>query len=366
MKRSLVVVIVVALFVVQPVTAASYPSAEAACGQTGGGESLTVIFPGATQLQDDDSQVVTAKDSPADSPVGVYAGTEFRVALCKNGDLKHTRGSEWSLESSPGLTVTDRTEATVTVRVTDAADRIDVAAKQKDLPGISLAVQRAATAEVEIGEESLTLRFDNQSAANDYTTAEERYHSARENLTAATERLNQSAEALHSGEENATAATGATETVLPAVSNRQDSFETRAATVKATLYDTAWGSGTNSKALTAISAVESDQRAAETDARNAMQNYLAALQAAERNAQLTVLFNLGGAAILGLVAGAVPGWWLTKQKLEGVRFDQEVNSSVSYGPRLLARAGGLALVALVVTLAALLALGGLGKFGGLL
>lgn len=359
MKRSLLVVIVVALFVVQPATAASYPSAEAACGQTGGGESLIAIFPGATQLQDDDSQVVTHQDSP----VGVYSGTEFRVALCKNGELKHTRGSEWSLESSPGLTVTDRSDATVTVRVTDGADRIDVGAKNKDLPAISFAVQRAATAEVGVGDEPITLTFENQSAADEYAAVEERYRSARENLTAATQRLNQSAAALRSGEKNAS---GATETVLPLVSTRSDAVETRAATVKAELYEIAWGSQRNSKALTAISAVETDQRVAETDARNAMDNYLAALQAAERNAQLTVLFNLGGAAILGLVAGAVPGWWLTKQKLEGVRFDQEVNSSVSYGPRLLARAGGLAVVALLVTLAALVALGGLGKFGGLL
>lgn len=359
MRRALLVVVVVALFVVQPATAASYPSAEAACGQTGGGESLIAIFPGATQPQKISSQVVTSENSP----VGVYAGTEFRVALCKNGDLKHTRGSEWSLESSPGLTVTDRSDATVTVRVTDGADRIDVGAKNKDLPAISFAVQRAATATVEIGEEPITLAFDDQEAADEYATAEERYRSARENLTAATQRLNQSAEAVRSGDENASAAT---ETVLPLVSNRRDSFETRAATVKATLYKIANKSSTNSKALTAISAVETDQRAAETDARNAMQNYLGALRAAERSAQLTVLFNLGGAAILGLFVGAVPGWWLTKRKLAGVRFDQEVNSSVSYGPRLLARAGGLALVALLVTLAALVALGGLGKFGGLL
>lgn len=358
MRRALLVAVVAALFVAQPAAAASYPSAEAACGQTGGGESLIAIFPGATQPQDVGSQVVTAKDSP----VGVYAGTEFRVALCKNGDLKNTRGTEWSLESSPGLSVTDRSDATVTVRVADGADRIDVAAKNKDLPGISFEVRRAATATVEVGDEPIALTFDDRSAADEYAAAEEDYRSARENLTAATDRLNQSAEELRSGTANAT---GATETVL-VVSNRTDEVEARAAALQATLYDAAWDSKTNAKALTAISAVESDRRAAETDARAAMENYLAALRTAERNAQLTVLFNLGGAGLLGLVAGAVPGWWLTARKLEGVQFDREVNSSVSYGPRLLARAGGLALLVLAVTLAALVALGDLGKYGGLL
>jgi hypothetical protein len=357
-KRALLAVFFAALLLGQPATAAGYPSAADACGQTGGGETLVAVFPGDSQAGDGDSQVVTAEDSP----VGVYAGTEFRVALCKNGDLKRTRGSEWSLDPSPGLNVTDRDDATVTVRVTGETDSIDVTASKKDLPNVSLAVRRPPTAEVAVGDDPVTLAFESRQAASEYETDEQQYLAARQNLTAATERLNRSAAALRSG---GTVSDNVTAEVLPALERNRNLTDERATALTGTLYDTAWHSA-DAKALTAMTAVETSERTATADARNAMDNYLGALKAAERNAQTTVLFNFGGAAILGLLVGAVPGWWLTERKLEDVRFDQEVNSSVSYGPRLLAQAGGLAVLALVATLAILVALGGLANLGGLL
>lgn len=361
MRRSLVVALFVAMLVVQPVTAASYPSAEAACGQTGDGEVLVAIFPGAAQLQDDDSQVVTGETT-------VYPGTEFKVALCQNGELQHTQGTEWELQSTPGLQFSNSTETTVTVTVTGEEsgeeNPIDVAGlvENKDLRGVTIDVRRASRATADVTDESVTIDFESPEAASNYESAEDEYLAARGNLSNATERLNRSAEALRSGEENASTVTN--ETVL-ALGESAQSVDARAATLEANLYGTAW-SGSDSRALIALSAVQNDERTARTDAKNAMRNYLGALQTAERNAQMTVFLNLGGAAILGLFAGAVPGWWLTAQKLENVRFDQEVNSSVSYGPRLLARAILLAVVAFGLTLAVLFALGGLGKFGGLL
>lgn len=359
MRRSLLVAALAVLLVVQPASAANYPSAEAACGQVGG-ETLVAVFPGASQLQDG-SQVVTG-----DSSVGVYPGTEFRVALCRDGDLKHTRGTEWSLESSPGLTVTARDDATATVRVTDATDRIDVAAEQKNLPGIALDVRRPATAEVAVTDDPVTLGFESAAAASGYRTDEARYLAARRNLTAATERLDESAEALRSGEGNAS---GVTETVLPAVRNRSDWVEENASALKATLYDASYSAtrpDSRSNALTALEAVRADERAVRSDATRGMENYLEALRTAERNAETTVLLNLAGAAVVGLLVGAVPGGWLTKRKLDGARFDQEVNASVSTGPRTLVRAGVLAAVVLALTAAALVVTDGLGKLGGLL
>lgn len=360
MRRSLLVATLAVLLVVQPATAANYPSAEAACGQTSG-ETLVAVFPGASELRGDGSQVVTG-----DSSVGVYPGTEFRVALCKDGDLKHTRGTEWSLESSSGLTVTARDDATATVRVTDATDPVDVVAEQKNLPGIELDVRRPATAEAAVTDDPITLGFEDAAAAERYDDAEAQYLAARRNLTAATDRLNESAEALRSGEGNASAVT---ETLLPALNQSAKSVEESASALKATLYDASYDAtrpDSRSNALTALEEVRTDERAVRSDAVRGMETYLGALRTAERNAETTVLVNLAGAAAVGLLVGAVPGGWLTKRKLDGARFDQEVNASVSTGPRTLVRAGVLAAVALAVTVAALVATGGLGRLGGLL
>lgn len=356
MKRLLLVALVVALLVVQPATAASYPSAEAACGQTEGSEVLIGIFPGASELQSD-SQVETGETR-------VYSGTEFRVALCKNGELKQTRGPEWSLESSPGLNVTEETDSTVTVRVTGETNRIEVpelVSGKQNLQGISLSVHRAPRGDSALVEEQIT--FQNASTAATYNETEQAYLSALADLSSASEQLNDSADTLRSGEVNA--GTVSTD-VLASLNQSRTEVNSTGEDVKKQLYQTAWRSDDETTVPEALSAVETRKTAATTDAENAMGNYLMALKAAERNAQSTILFNLGGAAILGLVIGAIPGWWLTEQKLEDVRFDQEVNSSVSYGPRLLARAVGLAVVALLVTLAVLTALGGLSTIEGLL
>lgn len=356
MKRVLLVTLLAALLVVQPATAASYPSAEAACGQTDGSEVLIGIFPGASELQND-SQVGTGETA-------VYSGTELRIALCKNKELKRTRGTEWSLESSSGLNVTGQTGSTVTVRVTGETDRIEVpelVSGKQNLRGISLVVNRAPQGDSALVDEPIA--FQNASAASTYNDTEQEYLSSLADLSSATERLNDSAAALRSGEANdSTVSTD----VLDSLNQSKSAVNSSSEDLRKRLYETAWRSGEESSVPKALSVTQSRETAATADARNAMRNYLAALQAAERNAQIAILFNLGGAAILGLGIGAIPGWWLTERKLEGVRFDQEVNSSVSYGPRLLARAAGLAVVALLVTLAALAALGGLSTFGGLL
>lgn len=355
MRRELLVAVFVAALLVQPAGAATYPDAGAACGQTGAGEVLIGILPGSSAPSD--GQVRTGETN-------LYPGTTLRLALCKDGELKPTRGSEWSLESSPGLEVLERTDATVTVRVTDAVENIDVPALvsgKQDLDGVSVAVQRAPTVESELADGSIT--FANANAASEYDAAERAYLASLANLSDATDRLNESAAALESGEWDPETVN---ETVLPVLNDSRKSAADRKGELEDQLYRTAWQSGDDRAALEALSAAQTRQRAAETDAKRAMRGYLAKLESAERSAKTTALVNLGGAALVGLVVGAVPGWWLTASRLEDIRFDRQVNSDVSSGPGVLARAGGLALAALVATLGALVALGGLEILGGLL
>lgn len=352
MKRSLVVAALAVLLVVQPAAAAEYPSAEAACGQAGSGESLVAIFPGSDELR---------KSQVERKQMEVYPGTTFKVALCKDGELKHTHGTGWTLKSTPGFEVTNSTDTTATVRVTGEREQFAVAVENKDLRAIAVDVRLPRTVDAALVDGQL--RFPNRSAAENYRTAERRYLAALANLTNASDRLNESAAALEAGREPPVNVTG---DLLPALDERERTVERRAAAVESTLYATAWRTGDGSKALAALSAAQQREQAAKADVKRAKQNYLESLKTAERNARTTVFVNLGGAALLGLVAGAVPGWWLTERRIEGIRFDQEINSSVSTGPRVLARVVGLAVVALGLTVAAFVALGGLDKLGGLL
>lgn len=355
MKRRLLVAVFVAALLVQPAGAATYPDAGAACGQTGDGEVLIGILPGSSTPSDE--QVRTGQTN-------LYPGTTLRLALCKDGELKPTRGSEWSLESSPGLEVLDRTDATVTVRVTDSAESIDVPALvsgKQELDGVSVAVRRAPTVESELADGSVA--FENASAAAEYNATERAYLAALANFSDATDGLNQSAAALESGDWDPETVN---ETVLPALNDSRESVAERGSELETRLYGTAWQSGDDRAALEALSVAQTRQRAAETDAKRAMRDYLTKLETAEQSAKRTAFLNLGGAALLGLVVGAVPGWWLTASRLEDIRFDRQVNSDVSSGPGVLARAGGLALAALAATLGAVFALGGFEILGGLL
>lgn len=355
MRRRLLAAAFVAMLLVQPVSGATYPDAAAACGQAGDGEVLIGVLPGSKTPTD--GQVL-------DGETNLYPGTTLRLALCKDGELKPTRGSEWSLRSSPGLEVLDRTDATVTVRVTDATDRVDVPALvegKQDLDGVAVAVQRAPTAESELVEDAIA--FESDGAASEYAETERAYLASLSNLSAAADRLNESAAALESGEGDPEAVT---EEVLPALNQSRESVGQQRAELETQLYETAWRSGDDRTALRALSAAQARQREAEAEVERAMSGYLAELEAAEQRARSEALVNLGGAALAGLLVGAVPGWWLTASRLEDIRFDRQVNASVSAGPGVLARAGGLALAALALTAGALVALGGLEILGGLL
>lgn len=355
MRRVLVGLLVVAL-VVGPTTAtaATYPSAEAACGQTDG-ELLVGILPGAS---DPTAEQVLGKNAT------LYPGTTFKVALCKDGQLKHTRGSEWKLASTPGLEELGHTDATVTVRVTGAEPTVDLPGLvdgKQNLGGVSVAVPEGPTAESALVDATIT--FENGTAAESYNDSERAYLAALSNLTASTARLNESAAALGSGDADTGNVTGP---VVPRIVGSRNAVANRSDALERTLYDAAWNASGDTSALTALDAAQRRERTADAEAERAMERYLAALERAEGDAQTTVWLNLGGAALLGLVVGLVPGWKLTASRLEDIRFDRQVNSDVDYGPGALKRAAGLAVLALAVAVGGAVALGGPSILGGLL
>ncbi len=358
MRRILAGLIVVSLIAgAVPATtgAATYPDAAAACGQTSGGEVLVGILPGASNPTP--QQVLTDETA-------LYPGTTFRVALCKDGDVKSTRGPEWNLQNPEGLEVLNRTDATVTVRVTGAKSQVnlpEMVSGKQNLAGVSVVVQQAPTVESQLTNGSLT--FENDSAVETYREAEGRYLDALSNLSDSTERLNESAAALESGDADSETIN---ETVVAAVADDRSAVATRGKRLETLLYETAWRADGRTTALAALETARSDERRADASAERAMERYRSALETAGSDAKTTVLFNLGGAALVGLVVGALPGWKLTASKLEAIRYDRQVNSDVSYGLGVLTRAVGLALLALALTAGGLVALGGLSTLGGLL
>ncbi|WP_135852191.1 hypothetical protein [Halorussus salinus] len=358
MRRILAGLIVVSLlFGAVPATAgaATYPDAEAACGQTSGGEVLVGVLPGASNPTP--QQVLTDETT-------LYPGTTFRVALCKDGDVKSTRGPEWKLQNPEGLEVLNRTDATVTVRVTGEESSVDlpglVSGKQ-NLAGVSVVVQQTPSVDSRLANGSLS--FDNASAAEEYREAERNYLASLSDLNDSAERLNESAAALESGDADSETIN---ETVVAAVADDRSAVATRGKRLETLLYETAWRADGRTTALAALEAARSDERRADAEAERAMKRYRSALETAGGDAKTTVLFNLGGAALVGLVVGALPGWKLTASKLEAIRYDRQVNSDVSYGLGVLTRAVGLALLVVALTAGGLVALGGLSTLGGLL
>lgn len=349
MNRRLVVGLFVALLVVQPAAAANYPSMEEACGRTDG-EVLVGVLPGSSDLSDE--QVLRGQTS-------LYSGTTLKLALCKDGELTPTRGTEWSLSESPGLDVLGETDATVTVRITGAEPTVDVPALvsgKEGLNGVVVEVNRAPTVDSELVDEPI--RFESPAAAEEYTAAEEEYLAAVSNLSAAADRLNESAGGV-GGDADVNATLNAINASNEAVAGQRVDLERR-------LFEAAWTADGESSAVTALDAARDRERTARSDAKRAMDGYRTALEAAETDAKMTVALNFGVAALVGLVVGILPGWKLTASKLADIRYDRQVNSNVGYGPRVLARAVALALVALAVTAVALVALGGLETLGGLL
>ncbi|NHN61688.1 MULTISPECIES: hypothetical protein [Halorussus] len=359
MRRLLVGLFVVALVVGQTGgAAATSPSAEAACGQTGGGEVLVGILPGASSPSD--SQVLTDE-------TGLYPGTRFEVALCKDGQLKHTRGSEWELASTPGLEVLKKGDATVTVNVTGAEPTVDLPGLvdgKQNLGGVSVVVPDGSTADSALADGQIT--FESSAAADAYNESEGRYLAALSNLTAATARLNESAATLEAGEADPDNLSVAGESVADPVVRHRNAVANRSDALEDTLYEAAWRSGGDASALAALEAAQRRERTDGREAERAMERYLSALERAEGDAQTTVWLNLGGAALLGLVVGLVPGWKLTAGRLEDIRFDRQVNSDVDYGLGVFVRVAGLAAVALAVGIGGAVALGGPSILGGLL
>lgn len=366
MRRERVAGLVVVLLVVgsatavaaQPAVGTTFPDAEQACGTTGDGQHLIGILPGAATATD--AQVLHGTDNPH----SLYSGTTLKLALCEDGTLLHTYGSEWEISDSQDLEVLNTSDATATVRVTGTADEVDVLAlvdSKNEIPAVSITVPQLPTAESELT--NATLTFESQDAKTSYTDDESGFLAAESNLTDATEALNESAAAVESGDvdpenlphESVVAVTRSTKTL----DDRTAAFERQA-------YDTAFAASGESKVLGALDTANERERAADRKAKAALRNYLETLETAESDARSTALLNLVGALVVGLVAGAVPGWKLTASKLADIRHDREVNSSVNYSPRVLARAAGLAAAVLVLALVALAVLGGFGKLGGLL
>lgn len=355
MRRLLVGLLIVTL-VTGPTTAtaAAAPSAEAACGQAGDGELLVGILPAANSTAERVLHGETA----------LYPGTTLQVALCKDGELKHTRGTEWKLTSTPGLEVLKKDDATVTVNVTGAEPTVDLPGLidgKQNLDGVSVTLPDGPTAESALIDGTITFR--NGTVAESYNTTERKYIAALSNLTAATSRLNESAaslEAVGTDPENLSGSdVSAVVDARTAVGNRSDELA-------GVLYDTAWRSDGDASALTALEAAQMRERTADREAERAMERYLSALERAESDAWTTVWLNLGGATLLGLVVGLIPGWKLTASRLEDIRFDRQVNSDVDYGVSVFKRAAGLAVLALALGIGGAVALGGPSTLGGLL
>ena len=366
-RRLLVGLFVAALLVqpalaAQPASAASYPDAETVCGLDGDGERLVGYLPGASG--EGDAETLTGNES-------VYAGTTFRLALCKGGDLAPTRGSEWTLDASaaPGLEALDSTDSYVTVRVTDAAegtiDVLELVGEKETIDAPVLTVQSAPTVDSELAD--ATIRFESDDSKRAYETAEDEYLAALDDLENATDRLNESARALDSGAtESLDASDNGTDENVSAVLDGRDALASASDDLENRTFEAAFRGSGGTNALDALSAAQDDEQEARADARAAMENYHGALEAAASDARSTALLNLGVALLVGLLVGAVPGWKLTASQLEDIRRDREVNSRVDYSPRVLARALGLAAVALVLAVGALVAVGDPAALGGLL
>lgn len=339
MRRSFVVALVALALVATGPAAAEHVSPRTVCEQRDGAVLVGVLADG-TQL---------------DGEATLYAGTVLDLVLCTDGDPE-PHGTAWNLDVA-GLQVVpadehdENDDYVLRVRVIGDAPNLPAAIEEKDdVGGLTVHVRGQPTHETATGQK---VTFPNASAKQAYVEAEADFVADRRAIVEAANALNETSAALVDGDEVDPS------TFEEAISafERTGSLSAARRGMEARLFATASQTG-DPAAIRAMASLAEREAATRTAVRRSLEGYESALGVATRQARTTVLVNLFGALVAGLVVGSIPSWWYARQKLSDVDYDAQFNSDAAANLAHVAGPLAFAVVVLLLSVAALYVLGG--------
>lgn len=321
----------------------------------------------ADSLKGEEKAVVAttvAGDRVQTAALTLYPGSRVSVALCQaDGDALPTRGGDlWDLAGHPALAnTTDRGDYwTVTVGTADeSAAFADLVANQSQVvQGPTLRVQTGVQYESQVSNETLLFAdpASRDALERNETAFREAVAAVETNATA----LNRTAVAA--GEPLEPGAIGRANATLSNLTGATQAMTRRTHSTERLLYEQAASRVGNEGALTAIEAVNAEERTARQQTREQLRAYQETvdqrIRAARGAVRTNVLIGLAVGCLVGLAAGAVRPY-LAYREYDDFR---ATTTSASYERRVvyLPVGVGLALLVAGVVLAALT--GALGVF----
>lgn len=295
----------------------------------------------------DDNRLVAYYDTDdrvADATV--YPETTLTLYVCSSGEPE-PYDVAWGFDADAvqGIElVTDNRDASVVVRVTDAANSIapaEAVTQKADLAGPTIGVQQGYTTTTTVDGEQVTLQFGSEEDLSEYQTANDAFASQRTRITSATGTLAAAAD-------NGSALSTDPATQL-AVLN-ETNLTTAGQDLERTTFAAA-AAGDAGDARVVIEGVSNERTAARDAAQSDLEKYLDALRERGASAATTVRLVLGGALIGGLVVGGGIGYLLARRTLAKVEIDRGVSTATQYSPKQIAVPLAIGVVALLAAAA---------------
>ena len=291
--RQLLVVGLVVL-VALPGAAAAAPDGSAIDADCSEYDQTTLVYVG-----DNDTAVTDA--------VTLYPGTRIHVAYC--GATGNADTDTWDITSDAGIENISSNPNVTSGTISGDRERIvldeDTIADKVPDNTVTITLQRGPVVQSNLT--GSTLLFRNDTAAT-YREREQAYLTSAGTLTAAAQRLNETARTLETADGVPVAEIQGANETLTNMSEAQRNTTADAAAVRALLYrnvtevEQAPGSYTR-----AMGAVDEHERETNETVMNATQQYNDALDTVEGTARQTILTNLILGVVPGLLVGGVGG-----------------------------------------------------------
>ena len=349
MKRgTLLLAVGLVVVVAVPGTAAATPSpetVEVACENTP--EQTTVLW-------------VAGDNTTITDDVTLYPGTQVYVGYCGNDGPSPPETDGWSIDAGVGFSTvsgSDLYSGTVSEsRGTIVLDEETIVDKAPDNT-VTVTVQQGPRVQSNLTDS--TLLFPNDTAAV-YRDRERAYRSSATELTAAAERLSESADTLESATGVPVAELQAANQTLANVSDTRRATAASAEAVRTLLYDNVTGveqaPGSYARAMEAL---DEHERETNETVMNATRQYDSALDTVAGTARRTILTNLLIGLVPGLLVGSVGGAAVIRRLGESAQYFRDYGAG-DYGTKELYILVGVGLGLVALGVAALLITGTLG------
>jgi len=305
---------------------------------------------------------VAGSDEPIRDDSALYAGTVLTIRLCDADGVVTPYGENgaWSIADGDGYEIQNRTDSSVTIRLTEDYGQLAVAGQLRPAgktdTGPTFTEPTPNVVEPAFGDGTLFL--PTADAVGTYGEREASYRTALNETTAATDRLESLSAAVNGSGLTDARATNATET-LRALAAATNATDRTAAEYRSYLFQVAAESPTPGVAVDAIDASREREGTVEQDADGAVASYESALDARASDARSTMRTNLLVGLIGGLLVGVVLGGVVPYAAASRTEGRIRVDSSAEYSRKAQWLPVGVGVLVLLATVGLLVATDGL-------